>query len=112
MKFIKGYVGCFVHSIGNIEFASFASHLDQTTLTPASCSKACFAVNYQLAAILDGTMCFCKSVSTIVSTATSNSSCQASSCAGDATLFCGAVGYYLVYQALSGASSIPLNVRK
>lgn len=99
-----GYIGCYSNNIAIPDFTSFASHLDPTQLTPSVCSKACFAINYQLAGIQDGTMCFCKKSNLTSLTATLNLNCQQIACTGDSTLGCGGIGYWMIYQSLNSGT--------
>ena len=61
------------------------------------------SMGFSLAAIETGTMCFCKSSTTINSQPISDSNCQTNTCPGDATLYCGSFGYLMIYQAGSSA---------
>ncbi len=93
-----GYVGCYVNDINFHEFNSFVSHLDSTQLTPYECKINCYHLGYSLAAIENGTMCFCKTGLTISSTpAISDSECQSLPCLGSPSLACGSLNNLMVY---------------
>jgi hypothetical protein len=94
-----GYSGCYVKSPIVHEFNSYVSHIDYSSLTPSLCRASCVALGYAMAAIENGTMCFCKSSYSIVSTQTSDSQCQVASCPGDSTKACGSTSTYMVYMA-------------
>lgn len=96
---ILGYMGCFVNDLTNHEFNSFAAHLDPNQMTPQLCVKACSAISYNLAAIENGTWCFCKEFDGISSTQDVDANCQSISCAGDPAISCGSENYILVYAA-------------
>ena len=103
----NGYVGCFINVRSAHEFNAFASHLDETQLTPSLCTKACLAMSYSMAAIEEGTKCFCKSTTSIFYARDLDSACQVLSCAGSASLACGSPNNIMVYNSTSIA---PLKV--
>lgn len=93
-----GYVGCYIKDITFHEFNSFVSHLDSTQLTPYECKINCYYLGYNLAAIENGTMCFCKTGLTISSSlAASDSNCQTLACPGNPSLACGSLDNLMVY---------------
>lgn len=109
-------VNCYPVNTAGLEFTAFASHLTASTLTTKTCAQACYAVNYALAGIRDGTRCFCKKTNAIsASPASLTTLCSPASgynvCPGDATIICGATGYMFVYTASPSSSSANLNVK-
>jgi hypothetical protein len=100
-----GYAGCYVKDITFHEFNSFVAHLDWNELTPNECRKNCQYLGYNLAAIENGTMCFCKTGFGIISTKGIDSDCQALPCPGNPKLACGSSNNLMVY-----VSALPTEV--
>lgn len=91
------------------EFNAFASHLDETLLTPQLCIKACFSMGYAMAAIEQGDKCFCKSTTNVYSVNASDSSCQTIACKGNPALACGSENNLLVYKVNPSPSELRVN---
>lgn len=92
-------MGCYINNLDQHEFNSFAAHLDPSFLTPKLCVKACSAISFNLAAIENGTFCFCKQQNGITSTLDDDANCLQTPCAGDSALSCGSEFYLMVYAA-------------
>lgn len=99
--FKKGYLGCYASSayLGTNINMAFASHLDPTQLKPYSCYRACSAVQYGLAFIINGDMCFCQKSHVIQLVRTGDANCSSVSCPGDANYACGGLGFLMAYEA-------------
>ena len=83
--------------MGAHEFNAFASHLDETQITPKLCIKACLSMGYTLASIEFGDKCFCKTGTTVNSLLAMDSSCMSLSCNGNTSLACASKDYFLAY---------------
>ena len=90
-------MGCFKNNMGSHEFNAFASHLDETKITPKLCVKACSSMGYSLASIEFGDKCFCKTGTTINSEQVHDSNCTILSCNGNTSLACASKGYFMAY---------------
>ena len=94
-------MGCYVNNMGAHEFNAFASHLDETKITPKLCVKACSSMGYNLASIEFGDKCFCKSGTIINSVQSSlDSNCMSLSCKGNTSLACASKDYFLGYKVI------------
>lgn len=106
-------IGCCNVSTAGQEFSTYASHLMPNMVTPKNCAQACYAMNYALAGIRDGNMCFCKKTNTINATTFINMEICMNplpiTCSGDANLYCGQKNIILIYTATPQTSSF-LNV--
>ena len=91
------------------EFNAFASHLNETLLTPQLCIKACFSMGYAMAAIEQGDKCFCKSTTNVYSVSASDISCQTIACKGSPNLACGSKDNLLVYKVNPSLSELRVN---
>ena len=95
----NGFVGCYSRDWTNYEFSVHVSYLSTGILTPTTCIKACASMSYKQSAIVDGTMCFCKATTGVISTPVSSSYCESVACSGDSTLACGAPNTLMVYDS-------------
>jgi hypothetical protein len=107
----NNFLGCYINDRSAHEFNTFASHLDETQLTPTLCIRACASMFYKMAAIEDGTKCFCKSTTTVLSVITANSNCQLLACAGSTTTACGSTNNIMVYN-VSSITPLQVNIYK
>jgi hypothetical protein len=90
--------GCYIKDPYKFQFTAYVSHLDATTITPASCLRACRSMKYRMAAIKDNKYCFCKESFTNTLVLSSGNSNCAVPCPSNANIYCGAVGFVLVYE--------------
>ncbi|CAF0878833.1 unnamed protein product [Brachionus calyciflorus] len=92
------FFGCYEYDVANMEFLTFASHLDPNLATPALCSKACDSMGLPFSAITSSMFCFCRLTAPTASVKVSDDTCYSSGmCTADTNQYCGHSKYMLVY---------------
>ena len=84
----------------NHEFNTFPAIVDPKVLQPSLCIQGCSALGSTLAAIENGSMCFCKISQTISSVQSNDTDCQSIICEGNRQFYCGSTSYLMVYQVV------------
>ena len=102
-------MGCYVDAM---PYRVFAIEYDfmSSTLTQEYCAAVCSNNNYPLAAVEYGTQCFCGTVEQLSNaTQATMADCQAMTCPGNRSEFCGAANRMLVYKYSCQGTRVPNN---